>query len=262
MELLKHITQFKDLDFSNIAIVFVLFLLLTVIIIFRYLIFSAAYYSVFFILLKNKTANRIINRKKPKKKQLKTEIFWSALSGAIFAAVGVFMYYLYVKGYSAIYIETSKNSIWYIPLSILIFLILQDTYYYWLHRWMHRPKVYKYFHLIHHKSVHTSVFTAFSFHPLETILQALFLPIIILIFPIHFYALLVTLLIMTVTSTINHAGIEVYPSGKFGDWFKKWIIGATHHDFHHRKFNYNYGLYFTFWDRIMQTELEQKKELK
>lgn len=252
-------TIFKNLDFSNIRIVFAFFLLLVVIIFFRYLIFSTVYYSFFFILLKSKITNRIINPRKLKKKQLKTEIFWSAVSGVIFAAVGVIMYYLYVKEYSAIYIETSKDSIWYIPLSFFIFLFLQDTYYYWMHRWMHHPKVYKHFHLVHHKSVHTSVFTAFSFHPLETIIQALFLPIIILILPIHFYALLAALLIMTLSATINHAGLEVYPSGKFGDWFKERVIGATHHDFHHRKFNYNYGLYFTFWDRIMKTEFYKKK---
>lgn len=112
-------------------------------------------------------------------------------------------------------------------------------------------------HLIHHKSIHTSVLTSFSFHPLETIFQAAFLPIVIVILPIHIYALLFVLLIMTISATINHAGVEIYPSGKFGKWFQKWFIGATHHDNHHRKFNYNYGLYFTFWDRLMKTEFEK-----
>jgi sterol desaturase/sphingolipid hydroxylase (fatty acid hydroxylase superfamily) len=62
---------------------------------------------------------------------------------------------------------------------------------------------------------------------------------------------------MTLSATVNHAGVEIYPSGKFGKWFKKWVIGATHHDAHHKKFNFNYGLYFTFWDRLMKTELEE-----
>jgi len=62
------------------------------------------------------------------------------------------------------------------------------------------------------------------------------------------------LLIMTISATINHAGVEIYPSGKYGKWFGHWIIGATHHDQHHRKFNYNFGLYFTFWDKWMGTE--------
>jgi sterol desaturase/sphingolipid hydroxylase (fatty acid hydroxylase superfamily) len=34
----------------------------------------------------------------------------------------------------------------------------------------------------------------------------------------------------------------------------KWIIGATHHSLHHKQFKYNYGLYFTFWDKLKKTE--------
>ena len=123
---------------------------------------------------------------------------------------------------------------------------------------MHHPKIYKHLHLVHHKSVHTSVFTSFSFHPLETIVQAVFLPLIICILPLHLYAIIGILVIMTISATINHAGVEVYPSGKIGNWLKKWIIGATHHNFHHQKFNYNYGLYFTFWDKWMKTAYKNK----
>jgi lathosterol oxidase len=28
------------------------------------------------------------------------------------------------------------------------------------------------------------------------------------------------------------------------------LNGAAHHTVHHREFNYNYGQYFTLWDRI------------
>jgi sterol desaturase/sphingolipid hydroxylase (fatty acid hydroxylase superfamily) len=34
----------------------------------------------------------------------------------------------------------------------------------------------------------------------------------------------------------------------------KWFIGATHHALHHKQFRYNYGLYFTFWDKTSKTE--------
>jgi hypothetical protein len=36
--------------------------------------------------------------------------------------------------------------------------------------------------------------------------------------------------------------------------FGKWLIGATHHSLHHKQFKYNYGLYFTFWDKWKKTE--------
>lgn len=249
--------QLEIIDFTDFYTVGSIFLLLSIIIFVRYLLVSGLYHLVFFTFLKKTFPNRFLRKKPLKKSQLVKEIYWSFLSGLIFAATGLLIYFLYIKGFSAIYLDVSKYSIAYIPFSVLLFLIIQDTYYYWFHRWMHIPKVYKYIHLIHHKSVHTSVLTSFSFHPLETIFQAAFLPIIVVLLPLHIYALLSALLIMTISATINHAGVEIYPSGKFGLWFKKWFIGATHHDFHHRKFNYNYGLYFTFWDRLMKTEFEK-----
>ena len=248
-----------EVDFNNPSYILWLIVLLTFIIFIRYLIFSFTYHIVFFTFLKKTFKNRFLHQKKLKPKQYKKEIFWSSISGLIFGATAVLIYYLYVNNYTAIYQDFEAFSFWYLPISAMLFLLLQDSYYYWAHRWMHLPKVYKYFHLVHHKSIHTSVFTSFSFHPLETIIQAIFFPLIVMLLPIHIYTFLGVLGLMTISATINHAGVEVYPSGKFGKWLKRWLIGASHHDKHHTKFNYNFGLYFTFWDRLMQTEYQKKR---
>ena len=249
-----------QLDFTDVYYLIGLLISLTLIIFFRYLIFSLAYHFTFFKVLKTSFQNRFLHKKKLKSKQYKKEIFWSAISGIIFGIFAIVVFYLFNNNYTAIYTNFNDFPIWYTPLSIIGFLFLQDTYYYWIHRWMHLPKIYKHFHLIHHKSVHTSAFTAFSFHPLETILQALFFPLILILLPIHLYAFFFVLGLMTLSATINHAGVEIYPSGKLGKFIKKWIIGATHHDKHHTKFNYNFGLYFTIWDRLLKTELEQNEK--
>ena len=89
---------------------------------------------------------------------------------------------------------------------------------------MHLPKVYKYLHLIHHKSVYSSVLTSFAFHPFETIFQAVFLPMIIMILPLHIYALTAALVIMTISATINHGGVQIYPSGKSGCGFENGLL--------------------------------------
>ena len=154
------------------------------------------------------------------------------------------------KGFS----EWSAYSLWYLPVSLLIAMLIHETYYYWLHRWMHRPKIYRLVHKWHHDSIETTSFTAFSFHPIESILQALMIPVLIIFLPMHLSVLLLFLIIMTISATINHAGIEIYPASFNRHWLGKWIIGATHHDLHHKQFRYNFGLYFTFWDRWMKTE--------
>ena len=222
--------------------------------------FSLLYHVTFFKVFYKQYQNRFLHRKKLKAKQYQKEMYWSAISGLIFGAFAVLLFYMYLQGYTLLYLDIEVYPLWYMPISCLLFLCLQDTYYYWIHRWMHLPKVYKYFHLVHHKSIQTSVFTAFSFHPLETILQAAFFPVVLLILPIHLYAFLIVLSVMTISATINHGGVALSPSGKFGNWLQKIVIGAKHHDKHHTKFNYNYGLYFTFWDRLMKTEFEPKKK--
>ena len=66
---------------------------------------------------------------------------------------------------------------------------------------------------------------------------------------------------MTVSATINHLDIEIYPSNFEKHWLGAWIVGATHHSLHHSKFVENYGLYFTFWDKWMKTESPEYEKL-
>ena len=234
--------------------------ILFVIIVVRYFLFSGAYYYTAFVLLKKWMKSRILDTTAVTIKQIRYEIFYSVISAVIFAFFGVGTYWLWLEGKTAVYEDLLEYPVWYLPLSILLVLFIQDTYYYWVHRWMHIPRIYKCFHKVHHNSVHTSVWTSFSFHPLETILQAIILPLIVIFLPLHTYAILAILIIMTISATINHAGVEIYPRGRYGRWFGKLVIGASHHDVHHRRFLCNYGLYFTIWDRLMGTEKELVKK--
>ena len=245
--------QLIEFDITTvIVLITVLFLIIAI----RYFLFSGFYYYTTFVLLRKKLYSRILDHSPVPGKQVRSEIYYSLISAIIFAFFGVGTYWLWDRGYTAVYEDIDLYPLWYVPVSVFLVLFIQDTYYYWIHRWMHIPKIYKYFHKVHHNSVHTSVWTSFSFHPLETLLQAAIIPLIVIFLPVHTYAVLAILIIMTVSATINHAGVEIYPGGKYGSWFGKLIIGASHHDVHHRRFLFNYGLYFTFWDRWMGTEKE------
>jgi sterol desaturase/sphingolipid hydroxylase (fatty acid hydroxylase superfamily) len=126
---------------------------------------------------------------------------------------------------------------------------------------MHHPKIFRIVHKVHHDSNITSPWTAFSFHPLEGLLQAFFLPLLLLLMPMHLYVLIIQLSFMTLSSVVNHLDIELYPK-KFSEHFiGKWLIGATHHSLHHKQFKYNFGLYFTFWDKWKKTESPLYKSL-
>jgi len=248
-------TNFIDhIDLTDFKTLLILYLLIFGIILFRYALFSGSYYYLFHVVFKKKYADRMLITTMPTAKQIKREIRLSLYSTFIFGLVGVALLMLWQNGYTRIYTDPNEYPLWYFPVSIVIFMLLHDTYYYWMHKWMHDYKWLRRYHLDHHKSVNTTVLTSFSFHPVESFFQAIILPILFMIIPLNLFAILSILFLMTFSAIINHAGVEIYPRNGFFNGFRKYIIGATHHDIHHRFAQKNFGLYFTFWDRWMKTE--------
>lgn len=219
----------------------------------RYLILALAYHELIYKKLGDSQPYRRLHQQ-IKIPQVKKEIWYSFLGAIIFAVSGTILLICWQQGYSQLYTEIFAWDILWIPLSFFIALFIHETYYYWLHRWMHRPNVLRQFHHIHHSSLFTSSFTSFSFHPIEAMFQAVFLPVLVLILPMHFSVLLALIVTMSITAVINHAGVEVYSSSAIQSPIGRWMVGATHHDLHHLKYKCNFGLYFTFWDVWMHTE--------
>ena len=248
------------IDFSNTTDVLTFTLSLCIIVFLRYVLVSGLFYVLFYVFFRKQFWHRKISTKLRATGQHWREIKWSAITSIIFAFSGVGLVGLWQAGYTQIYVDDTY-SWWVSVVGLCLALFIHETYYYWLHRWMHRPKIYRWIHKIHHDSIVTSPWTSFSFHPLESILQAIVVPVVVLIIPIHIGAVLLLLTIMTVSATINHLDIEIYPKHFERHWLGKWIIGATHHSLHHAKFIENYGLYFTFWDKWMDTESPEFEEL-
>lgn len=219
----------------------------------RYLLLAWIYHVLVYKKIGNKMPYRRLHEQ-IRLPQVKTEILNSFLGSVLFALSGAVMLICWQKGLSQLYTSLSLWDVLWLPLSYFLALFIHETYYYWLHRWMHQPKVLRHFHQMHHNSLYTSSFTSFSFHPIEALLQAIFLPILTLLLPMHFFVLMALLLTMSLSAVINHAGVEIYPRRALKSPIFRWLVGATHHDMHHRKYRCNYGLYFTFWDVWMKTE--------
>jgi sterol desaturase/sphingolipid hydroxylase (fatty acid hydroxylase superfamily) len=240
-------------DYTSLQNFLLIFSILLVGIFLRYLGLAWIYHE----LVYKKMGNALPYRKLHEQirlPQVRTEIWYSFLGALIFSVSGTVMLIFWQKGISLLYTKLFLWDIVWVPVSYLLALFIHETYYYWLHRWMHKPKIIRHFHHIHHNSLYTSSFTSFSFHPIEAGLQAIFLPVLILFLPMHFLVLIALLVTMSVTAVINHAGIEVYPNWALKSPVFRWMVGATHHDMHHLKYRCNYGLYFTFWDVWMKTE--------
>ncbi len=248
-------------DFFSLYWIIVLTILFFIIITGRYFLVAGIFYLIFYVWYRERWKEKKINSKSYKKGQFATEVKWSIITALLFSIAGTATVILWQKGYTKVYTNLSLFPWWYLPLSFFVFVLIHETYYYWLHRWMHIPSVFKIVHKVHHNSNITSPFTAFSFHPIEGFFQAIFLPIMLMILPMHYYVIIALLLFMTFSSVINHLDIEIYPKSFNENFFGKWIVGATHHSLHHKQFKYNYGLYFTIWDKIKKTESPLFKDL-
>lgn len=248
-------------DVSNPLWFLIATLVVYAVVVGRYFLLSGIFYLVFYKWQKNKWASKKINSREYPPGQFKKEIIRSNITAILFGLSGALLLLLYQKGYTKIYEDMQAYSLWWLPLSLIIAMILQETYYYFLHRWMHIPAVFRVVHKWHHDSHIASPWTAFSFHPIEGLIQAIFLPLLLLFLPMNIYVLLAMLVIMSVSSVINHLDIEVYPAWFTRNFIGRWIIGATHHSLHHKQYKYNYGLYFTCWDKWLKTESPHYDEL-
>jgi len=226
-----------------------------------YIIFALPAFIIFWVWGKKFfKARRIQEKKRARSKNINREILFSAMSLAIFCIIdsGIFVAAQY--GYTQIYLDPAKYSWWYWGFSVGLMMILHDAYFYWAHRWMHHPLIYKHVHKIHHESIDPSPFAAFSFHPLETIVEAGFYVIFVFLCPIHLVAIIVWQVLQQGLNVIGHMGYEIYPANFTRHWLFKWKTPSTHHNMHHSDFNGNFGLYFTWWDKWCGTEFDHYHE--
>ena len=187
--------------------------------------------------------------------QIRAEIRWSLVSALIYAApAGVLAWGWQHYGWTRVYSGAEDYPAWWLPASVLVYLVAHDSWFYWTHRLMHRPSVYKRMHAVHHASRDPTAWAAMSFHPLESITGAIVIPLLVLLVPIHYIALLVVLTIMTVMGVTNHMGWEIFPRWLVRGPAGGWLITASHHQRHHEKYLCNFGLYLRVWDRLCGTD--------
>ncbi len=188
-------------------------------------------------------------------RQMRREIAWSLGSAAIYGVpAGVVAWGWQHRGWTAIYTDLHAWPLWYWPLSVLAYLAAHDTWFYWTHRWMHRPRLFRLAHAVHHASRPPTAWAAMAFHPIEALTGAVAIPLLVFVIPIHVAALGLVLGIMTVMGVTNHMGWEVFPPAMWRGRLGGWLITASHHQRHHERYGCNYGLYFRVWDRLCGTD--------
>jgi Delta7-sterol 5-desaturase len=191
----------------------------------------------------------------PLSAQIRREILWSLLACLIFGVpAGIVAWGWKAHGWTRIYSDAHAMPLWWMPVSLALYLLAHDAWFYWTHRAMHDRRLFRLAHAVHHASRPPTAWTAMSFHPIEAVTGAVVIPALVFVVPIHAGVLGLVLTIMTVMGVTNHMGWEIFPRWLVHGPLGGWLITATHHQQHHDLYRCNYGLYFRLWDRLCGTD--------
>jgi len=115
---------------------------------------------------------------------------------------------------------------------LFIMILVEEFFFYYSHRLLHHPRLYKHIHKIHHEWTSPIGVVSIYAHPFEHLLSNLLPPLLgPLVCGSHIATTWMWYALALASTTISHCGYHFpfFPSPEA-------------HDFHHLKFNQNYGV--------------------
>lgn len=219
----------------------------------RYLVFAGPPFFFYYSWFREAYKAHKIQPLYPSRAHLWRELSHSMATALVFSLVALLIYGLRIAGYTRIYLDVSEYGWGYLVFSFWLLVVVHDTYFYWMHRLMHVRRLFPLLHRVHHLSSNPTPLAALSFHPLEAVLEIAVVPLMVLLLPLHPLVLFLFATWSLFFNVLGHLGFELAPKGFVSHPFWKWFNTPTHHNLHHSKVRCNYGLYFNFWDRWMDT---------
>ena len=177
------------------------------------------------------------------KNQLADNMFWTLASGVtIWTLYEVLMFWAMGNGYAPV-LYWSDNPIWFILLFLLTPIWI-SFHFYWVHRWLHWPPLYRLAHALHHRNTNVGPWSGLSMHPVEHVIffSSILIHFILPSSPVH---ILFHMQHQSLTAATSHTGYEAMLIKDK----KHLALGTFHHQMHHRYFDCNYGNLEMPWDK-------------
>jgi len=219
----------------------------------------------FYVIFRARFRHRQIAEHDPNREQIAREFRHSLRSIGVFGLVTGVVVFAGYSGWTRLYLRVDQYGWGWFVLSIGIMIVIHDAYFYWTHRLIHHPRLYRLFrHDTHHLSRHPTPWAAYAFSPAEALVQAGIGPLVVFTIPTHPAAFALFMSWQIAFNVFGHCGFEIFPKSFLGSRLGMLLNSVTHHALHHEKYQANFGLYFNVWDRLMGTnhaEYEHRFEL-
>ena len=181
------------------------------------------------------------------KNQVLDNLFWSLASGVtVWSMYEIIIMWGFANGYGFMF-DFSDNRVWFVALFFLL-PFWQAFAFYWIHRALHWPPLYRIAHVVHHRNTNIGPWSGNSMHPIEHVLwlSSVLIHLVIASHPIHVLFFQLSQVISAIT---NHSGFEsIMVRDK-----NKIAMGDFFHQLHHRYYECNYGSIETHWDKLFGT---------
>ena len=181
------------------------------------------------------------------KNQVWDNMFWSLASGVtVWSMYEIIIMWGFANGYGFMF-DFSDNRVWFVALFFLL-PFWQAFAFYWIHRALHWPPLYRIAHVVHHRNTNIGPWSGNSMHPIEHVLwlSSVLIHLVIASHPIHVLFFQLSQVISAIT---NHSGFEsIMVRDK-----NKIAMGDFFHQLHHRYYECNYGSIETHWDKLFGT---------
>lgn len=225
----------------------------------RYFLIAGITFLAFYFLFKRTFSNRKVQPKFPGIRHYGRDILYSLITIMIFATIAALVFSV-LRPFTQLYQPWDHFGKLYYFLTFPLMFLMHDAYFYFIHRLMHQPFLYRYVHRVHHFSTNPSPWTAYAFHPFEAILEAGIIPLIVFILPVSPSAFGLFMLFQFSYNVYGHLGYELFPAKFTKTWIGRLVNTGTAHNLHHQFFHGNYGLYTLIWDRLFGTLREDYYE--
>lgn len=178
--------------------------------------------------------------------QLQRELLLSASSIGIFGVGVIFPWGLLQLGWAKLATNPSGLQI---TVEIFALLVWNEIHFYFNH-WLLHTRWLRRFHLLHHRSVVTTPWSTYAFHPVEALMLGNVILLPMLAHDFSVYALVSLPLFSLLFNSIGHSNYDWSPARQ-----TVFHNASRRHHLHHACFNGNYGFMFPFMDRLFKTGL-------